>query len=36
MINRWMKYNCIWDNDKIEYVITNKEEVQSIKDFLNP
>jgi hypothetical protein len=33
MINRWMKYNCIWDDDKIEYVIINKEEVQSIKDF---
>ena len=35
MINRWMKYNCIWDDDKIEYVIINKEEVQSIKDYLN-
>ena len=34
MINRWIKYNCIWDNDKIEYVIINKEEVQSIKDYL--
>jgi hypothetical protein len=35
MINRWMKYNCIWDDDKIEYVIINKEEVQSIKDYVN-
>jgi len=35
MINRWIKYNCIWDDDKIEYVITNKEEVQCIKDYVN-
>jgi len=35
MINRWIKYNCIWDDDKIEYVIINKEEVQSIKDYVN-
>lgn len=34
MINRWIKYNCIWDNDKIEYVIISKEEVQRIRDYI--
>jgi hypothetical protein len=34
MINKWIKYNCVWDEDKIEYEIINKEEVQCIKDYV--
>ena len=34
-INKWFKYNCVWDEDTIEYVITNMEEVKSIKDYIN-
>jgi hypothetical protein len=34
-INKWFKYNCVWDEDTIEYVITNMEEVKCIKDYVN-
>ena len=34
-VNKWFKYICDWDEDTIEYVIINKEEVQSIKDYKN-